>query len=159
MRRSDLLLSILASRVVFLVPEMLLLALAGYLLFRTPVRGNVVALIVVVLVGGSAFAGVGLLIASRSESTETVSGLINLVMLPMWMMSGTFFSSKRFPDAIQPLIQALPLTQLNEALRAVMLEGTSLAGIWQRPGDPRGLGGGVLRPGAGPVSLAVGRRR
>ena len=132
MRRSDFLLSILVSRVVFLVPEMLLLALAGYLMFQTPVRGHVLTLVLVILVGGSTFAGLGLLVASRSQNTETVSGLINLFMLPMWMLCGTFFSAKRFPDYLQPLIQALPLTQLNEALREVMLEGASLAGVASR---------------------------
>jgi len=74
-------------------------------------------------VGALAFSGIGLLIASRAQSTETVSGLMNLVMLPMWVFSGLFFSSERFPEAIQPIIQALPLTQLLNALRAVMLEG------------------------------------
>src|SRR6185437_13159611 len=70
-----------------------------------------------------AFAGIGLLIASRAQSTETVSGLMNLVMLPMWLLSGVFFSSERFPDAAQPFIRMLPLTQLINALRGVILEG------------------------------------
>jgi ABC-type polysaccharide/polyol phosphate export permease len=73
------------------------------------------------------FAGLGLLIACRASKIETVSGLMNVVMLPMWILSGTFFSSERFPDAMQPFVQALPLTQLNNALRGVMLEGESLA--------------------------------
>jgi ABC-type multidrug transport system permease subunit len=75
------------------------------------------------VVGALAFAGIGLLIASRAQTTETVSGLMNLVMLPMWLLSGVFFSSERFPRAVQPLIQALPLTQLVGGLRRVILEG------------------------------------
>lgn len=55
---------------------------------------------------------------------------MNLVMLPMWLLSGVFFSSERFPDWMQPFIQALPLTALNNALRAVMLDGASLASQW-----------------------------
>ena len=74
--------------------------------------------------------GIGLLVASRAKTMETVSGLMNLVMLPMWVLSGIFFSSERFPDAVQPFIQALPLTALIDALRAVMLEGASLASQW-----------------------------
>ena len=76
--------------------------------------------------GDIAFAGIGLLIASRAQRIETVSGLMNLVMLPMWLLSGIFFSPDRFPAALQPLVQALPLTQLNYALRAIILEGASL---------------------------------
>jgi ABC-type polysaccharide/polyol phosphate export permease len=51
---------------------------------------------------------------------------MNLVMLPMWIFSGVFFSSSRFPEALQPFIQALPLTAVNDALRASMLEGAGL---------------------------------
>ena len=82
------------------------------------------------MLGGAAFAGLGLLIASRASTTEAVSGLMNLVMLPMWLLSGVFFSSERFPDWMQPFIQALPLTALNDALRAIMLDGASLASQW-----------------------------
>jgi ABC-2 type transport system permease protein len=74
------------------------------------------------------------LIACRTEKTETVSGLINLCILPMYLVSGTFFSSKRFPDAVQPLIQVLPLTQVNDALREIMLEGQGLAYVAWRIG-------------------------
>jgi ABC-type multidrug transport system permease subunit len=129
MRRSDFLLSILASRLVLLVPEMLLLALAGRFLFGMPVRGSVATLILVILVGGATFAALGLVLASRTEKTETVMGLINLLMLPMWMLSGTFFPPTRFPAFLQPLIDFLPLTHLNIALRQVILEGASLAHV------------------------------
>ena len=67
--------------------------------------------------------------ASRARTIEAVSGLMNFVMLPMWVLSGVFFSSANFPAAVQPFIHALPLTALNDALRAVMLDGASLAGV------------------------------
>src|SRR5262249_1650495 len=126
MRPREFLFSILSSRLVFIVPEMLVLFLAGWLLLGVPMRGSYLTLLVVILVGGAAFAGLGLLLACRAEHTETVAGLINRIMLPMWMLSGTFFSSRRFPELLQPLIHALPVTQLNEALRGVMLEGAPL---------------------------------
>jgi ABC-type multidrug transport system permease subunit len=129
MRRSDFLLSILASRLVLLVPEMLLLALAGRLLFGVPIRGNLGTLTLVILVGGATFAGLGLVLASRTEKTETVTGLINLLMIPMWMFSGTFFPPTRFPSFLQPLIDALPLTHLNIALRDVLLQGAGLTHV------------------------------
>jgi len=127
MHRGDFLLSLLASRLVFLLPEMAALLVVGTLLFGVPLRGSFIALLLVILIGAFAFAGLGLFLGCRTGKTETISGYLNLVMLPMWLLSGVFFSSKRFPEAMQPLIQALPLTQLNDALRAVMLEG---AGLW-----------------------------
>ena len=81
------------------------------------------------ILGALCFAGMGLLVASRARTIEAASGLMNLVMMPMWLLSGVFFSSERFPEAVQPFIRALPLTALNDALRAVMLEGRSLAPI------------------------------
>jgi ABC-type multidrug transport system permease subunit len=132
MPRSQFLLSILVARLAFMAPEMLLLFLLGWLGFGVPMHGNFISWLIVVLAGAMAFSGIGLLIASRTAKTETVSGLMNLVMLPMWMLSGTFFSSKRFPDVTQPFIQALPLTQLNDALREIMLEGKSLATVGWR---------------------------
>jgi ABC-type polysaccharide/polyol phosphate export permease len=89
-----------------------------------------VDLLAVMLVGAATLARLGLLVASRATTTEAVSGLMNLVMLPMWLLSGVFFSSERFPYSMQPVIQALPLTALNDALRAVMLDGASLASQW-----------------------------
>ncbi|HZT82737.1 MAG TPA: ABC transporter permease [Gemmataceae bacterium] len=134
MRRSHYLLAVLLAQLVRLLPEMTLLVAFGCLIFTVPLRGSLATLALVILAGASAFAGIGLLVASRAEKTETVSGLMNLVMLPMWLLSGTFFSSKRFPDAVQPIIQALPLTQLNDALREVMLEGAPLPAVAWRLG-------------------------
>jgi hypothetical protein len=134
MRREDFLLAILTARMVFLVPDMIFLILVGRLGFGVPVNGNPLTLALVILAGAVAFAGIGLLVASRAEKTESVTGLMNLVMLPMWLLSGTFFSSERFPDVMQPFIQALPLTQLNFALREVMLNDLSLGQVAWRLG-------------------------
>src|SRR5579863_3588794 len=84
-------------------------------------------MVALVLLGATMFSGIGLLVASRAKTLEAVSGLMNLVMLPMWMCSGIFFSSERFPAAVQPLIKILPLTPLIDAMRSVMLEGSSLS--------------------------------
>jgi ABC-type polysaccharide/polyol phosphate export permease len=93
------------------------------------IQGSLLAVVVLILLGAFTFAGIGLLVASRARTLETVSGLMNLVMLPMWVLSGIFFSSERFPEVVQPVIQAIPLTPLIDALRAVMLEGASLSQI------------------------------
>jgi ABC-type multidrug transport system permease subunit len=126
MRHSDFLLSIVISRLLFLIPEMTSLLTVGYFVFGLPIRGSIFALALVIFAGAAAFAGIGLLLGSRTEKTETASGLINLVMLPQYILSGVFFASTNFPDAAQPFIKALPLTQLIDALREVMLEGKSL---------------------------------
>jgi len=129
MRRSEYLLSFIAARLVLLGPEVVLLLGFGMLAFGVPMRGSVVNLAVLVLIGAMCFAGLGLLTASRARTMEMVSGLMNLIMLPMWILSGVFFSSANFPAVMQPLIKALPLTALNDALRAVILDGASLGGV------------------------------
>ena len=129
MRRTHYLLSQILGRLVFLIPEMAILLGIGWLLFDVGVRGSLLLLIATCLLGAMTFCGMGLLIASRVTTVEGASGLANLVLLPMWLLSGVFFSSERFPDAAQPFIRALPLTALNEALRGIMTEGRGLAGI------------------------------
>jgi len=126
MRRSDYLLGFILSRLVFLALEVAALVGFGWWIFDVGIRGSIVALAGVALLGSLSFAGLGLLVASRARTIEGVQGLMNLVMLPMWMLSGTFFSYARFPDAMQPIVKALPLTGLNDALRAVMIDGTSV---------------------------------
>ena len=117
MPRRDFLLALLGARLTFVIPDLSVLLLLGTLMFQMPIRGSLALVIAIDMLGALAFAGIGLLVACRARTTETVSGLMNLVMLPMWLFSGVFFSSERFPDAAQPFIQALPLTQLVDALR------------------------------------------
>jgi ABC-type multidrug transport system permease subunit len=126
MRRRDYLLAQVLGRLVFLVVEVAALVGFGALAFGVPMRGAYWLLAATCLCGALAFGGIGLLVASRPKTIEAVSGLVNLVMLPMWLLSGVFFSSSNFPDAMQPVIQVLPLTALNDALRAVMLEGAGV---------------------------------
>lgn len=129
MRRSHYLGSFIAARLTMLGPEVALLVGFGMLAFGVPLRGSLLDFAVLVLIGAMCFAGLGLLTASRARTIEAVSGLMNLIMMPMWILSGVFFSSANFPAAMQPLIKALPLTALNDALRAVMLDGASFASV------------------------------
>ena len=123
MPRRDFLLALLGARLTFVLPDLTVLLLLGTLMFKMPIRGNLLLVIAIEMLGALAFAGIGLLVGSRATTTEAVSGLMNLVMLPMWLLSGVFFASSRFPDWLQPLIRALPLTQLVNALRLVILKG------------------------------------
>ncbi len=127
MRKTHFLWSIIGGRIVFTLPELAIILASGVLLFGVPIRGSALSIAALVLIGGASFAGLGLLLACRAQRIETMSGLMNLAMVPMWLLSGIFFSPDRFPDFLQPLVQILPLTQLNFALRDVILEGASLA--------------------------------
>ncbi len=122
------------SRLLFMIPEVLVILIFAWLMFGVVIHGSLLAVLFLILLGAATFAGVGLLVASRAKTVEAVSGLMNLVMLPMWLLSGIFFSSDRFPAATQPFIKLLPLTALNDALRAVMQEGATLASQWQEVG-------------------------
>lgn len=130
MRRSHYLLSFMLSRLVFLVLEVAAVIIFATLAFGFTVRGSWLSLGLITILGGFTFSGIGLLVAARPTTIEGVSGLMNFIMLPMWLLSGTFFSSERFPQVLQPFIQILPLTALNNVLRALMNEGSSLSSNW-----------------------------
>lgn len=129
MRKSDYLFAQMLSRIVFLVLEVVALIGFGWLVFGVAIHGSLLLFAFVCLLGALSFSGLGLLVAARPETVEGVSGLMNLVMMPMWLLSGVFFSAERFPDKLQPFIKALPLTALNGALRAVMTEARPLTSI------------------------------
>jgi ABC-2 type transport system permease protein len=126
MSRVEYLSSFLLYRLTILVIEVVTLVTFAALVFGVPLRGSLLELGAICLVASFAFGALGLLVASRARTMEGVSGLTNLVMLPMWIFSGVFFSASNFPAAIQPFVQALPLTAVNDALRANMLQGASL---------------------------------
>ena len=135
MSRPQYLASFVLSRLTLLVIEVGLLLGFGVLVFGVPLRGSLLVLAAVCVISSLAFTSVGLLVSSRVQTMEGASGLMNLVMLPMWIFSGVFFSASRFPDAIQPLIQALPLTAVVDALRANILRGAG----WQAVGPELGI--------------------
>lgn len=132
MKKSHFLLALMLSRMAGTVPEVLLIFVFSWLVFGVAIQGSILLVALLLLLGAVMFSGLGLLVASRANTLETVSGLMNLVMLPMWVLSGIFFSYERFPEVAQPFIKLLPLTALIDALRAVMLEAATPAGIaWQ----------------------------
>ena len=129
MRRSDFLLALTSSRLVLMVIEVGLLLGFGVLVFHMRVQGwrSMLSVLLLASLGAITFGGVGLLTACRAQKIESVSGLINLVMMPMWIFSGVFFSYDKFPAMAHPFIKALPLTALNDALRATIIEGATLS--------------------------------
>jgi ABC-type multidrug transport system permease subunit len=126
MRKAHYLIAQMLARLVFLVLEATAVVAFGMIVFHVPLRGSVFTLALIIVLGAVTFAGFGLLVASRARTIEGVSGLMNMVMVPMWIGSGVFFAYSHFPDPMQPFLKALPLTALNDALRAVMLDGAAL---------------------------------
>jgi ABC-2 type transport system permease protein len=127
MRRGHFLLSFMLGRMVFLAAELVLLLGFAWLVFGVTVQGSLAAMLLIATIGACAFTGIGLLVISRARTFEAASGLINLTAIPMWVVSGVFFTYHHFPEALHPFIQALPLTALVDALRAVMVDGATLA--------------------------------
>jgi len=101
----------------------------GILVLGVPFRGSWFLFSSLCALGAFCFAGLGLLLASRAQTLEGVSGLMNFAMMPMWLLSGVFFSYENFPRALHPLIRLIPLTALNDGLRALMLEGEGLGSL------------------------------
>ena len=129
MRKHEYLLAQVVGRLIVLTPEAGAPLIFGVLVLGMPIRGSIAAIGALCLIGALAFGAIGLLLASRVRTFEAISGLMNLATVPMWVLSGVFFSATNFPQAMQPLIQLLPLTALINALRSVILEGTTLAGV------------------------------
>ena len=140
MRRSHFLASLVISRLAFLALEMLALLGFAAWFFGVGSEGGFAALLAVALLGALAFGGIGLLTASRARTIEGVSGIMNVVMMPMFICSGVFFAVTNFPEAAQPFIRVLPLTAMIDALRGVMLNGHGLAGVGGELGILAGWG-------------------
>ena len=130
MRRSHYLLSFLAWRMMLLPIEVVIPIGFGVLAFGVPVRGGIVPIVIIAVISAWSFAALGLLIAARPRTIEAVAGLVNITQVPMWVLSGVFFSSQRFPGWLQPFIHLLPLTATIDALRANMLQGVGLGALW-----------------------------
>lgn len=126
MRRSHFLLSYFFSRALFLVLELGVLLGFGKLVFGCTIQGHLTTFLLIGFLGAGAFAGISLLIGARIQNTEAANGWMNLLQLPMWVLSGTFFSYERFPAFLHLPIELLPLTALVNAMRAVFNDGAGL---------------------------------
>jgi ABC-type polysaccharide/polyol phosphate export permease len=129
MRRSHYLMSYLVWRMILLPVEVVVPIAFGALAFGVPVRGTLIDIGVITVLSAWSFAALGLLLAARPRTIEAIGGLVNIVQVPMWVLSGVFFSSQRFPGWLQPFIHVLPLTATVDALRANLLQGVGLAGL------------------------------
>ena len=129
MKKSHFVTAMMASRIVFKLPEIIAILLVSRLMFDVSSHGGYALVCLIVLLGAFQFSAIGLIIASRARTLEAVGGLMNLTMVPMWIGSGIFFSTERFPAVAQPIIKILPLTPLISSIRQVMQEGAGLGEI------------------------------
>jgi ABC-2 type transport system permease protein len=114
------------ARLVIIPLELIVILVFARIFFSVQVTGSYFALLAVAFGGSACFASMAIAVASRAENTETVSGLMNLITMPMFITSGVFFASSNFPESIQPVIRMLPLTAMCDGLRAVMIDGAGL---------------------------------
>jgi ABC-type multidrug transport system permease subunit len=129
MPRWQYLASFLLSRLLLLVIEVGVFLGFAHLVFGVPCRGSLWQLGILCVLTSLSFSALGLLIASRARTMEAASGLMNITMLPMWILSGVFFSASRFPGLLQPFIRVLPLTAAIDALRGNMLQAIPLTNL------------------------------
>jgi ABC-2 type transport system permease protein len=129
MRKVDFLLAFATGRLILALLEVLFFLGFARLIFDVRVAGNPLTFVLWGLLGALSFGGLSALVASRAQSSETASGLMNLVTLPMTVVSGVFFSASHFPGWLQPVLRALPLTALIDGLRAISIEGAGLAAL------------------------------
>jgi ABC-2 type transport system permease protein len=141
MKKSHYLLALVLSRMATLSIEVIVIIGFAWIFFDVAVHGTLWSLAALAIIGALAFGGLGVLVACRVRTIEAVSGLMNLVMLPMWVLSGVFFASTNFPEAIQPFIHVLPLTALNDSLRIIVNEGRPFEAVLPQVGILSAWGG------------------
>ena len=149
MRRSEFLISFFVARLSITIIEALILLTFSYFYFRISVQGSIIALISIFLAGNICFSGIGILISSRTANSRIGNGLINVVTMPMMILSGIFFSYHNFPDFAIPIIRKMPLTMLADSVRSVFIEG---AGISQVAGNS------AILAGLGALCFLIGLR-
>ncbi len=134
MRRSHFLLGYILYRLIFLTWELGALLLFAYLAFDVVPIGSYLSAVTIAVFGTVAFTGLSLLVAARVESQEAANGCLNFLNITSWLLSGTFIYYTRFPEVMHAPIRALPLTALNDAMRAVFNEGSALIDVWSELG-------------------------
>jgi ABC-2 type transport system permease protein len=123
--------AVLVSTLIAFAIEVAVLIALGSVLFDAHVPERVVSLGLVVLLGAGAFAALGVAAASLVRSADAAAPALNAAYLPMAFLSGSFFSREAFPDFLQRLADALPLTYFIDIVRDVVLENHEL---WESPG-------------------------
>jgi ABC-2 type transport system permease protein len=129
MKRSEFLISIFIARLSITVFEALLLLTFAIAYFHIAIQGSLPAFILIFLAGNIAFSGIAILISCRTANSRIGTGLINVISLPMMVLSGIFFSYHNFPDFAIPIIRRFPLAMMADSLRSVFIEGAGIVQV------------------------------
>jgi ABC-2 type transport system permease protein len=118
--------AVLLSTLVVFVLQIALTLVLGFLLFDADAPASWAALAIALLLGVAALAGMGFGVASLIRSDEGASAVVNLVVLPMAFLSGSFGSTNDYPNALQAVSDVLPLTYLLRLTKDAYLHGEYL---------------------------------
>ena len=129
MKKSNFLIALITVRVTMNFIEALLLFLFAHFAFGITIQGSILALLVVFISGNIAFAGIATFASCHTSKTEIGNSLINVVVMPMMILSGIFFSYHNFPAWSISVIQKLPLTMLADETRSIFIEGGGFSEI------------------------------
>jgi len=129
MKKSHFLISHFFARISLAFVEAFILISFSKYFFDIKLEGSWLAFIFIFLAGNIAFTGIGILISSRTSNSRVGTGLINVISLPMTILSGIFFSYHNFPDHIVKIIEVLPLTILADNIRSVFIEGAGILDV------------------------------
>jgi ABC-2 type transport system permease protein len=116
----------IVSRILMMVTVTSLVYIGTDLVIDFRMAGSYWLLLLILILGSLSMISVGLLIAARISSEEAANGLLNLISFPMMLLSGVWFSLEGSHPWVQHLSQALPLTHMLDAARAVMIDGAGL---------------------------------
>jgi ABC-type multidrug transport system permease subunit len=131
MPKWEYIMSHIVARIILCFVEAAIVYTFAYFYFGITIEGSILAFIILFLSGIVAFSGVAVLLASRTDKTQVGNGLINLIIMPMMLLSGIYFSYHNFPEPVIPIIQALPLTILADGVKAIFNESAGLAQVWK----------------------------
>jgi ABC-type multidrug transport system permease subunit len=129
MKKSHFLIAMITVRISMNFVESAVLFLFALFVFDMVIQGDPGALILLFLAGNIAFSGLAVFVSSHTSNTEVGNGLINVVVMPMMVLSGIFFSYHNFPDWSIPVIQKFPLTMLTDGIRSIFNEGAGYAEV------------------------------
>ena len=124
------LVAVIASTLLVYAIEAVSLVVLGRILFDVPFPDRWLSLVLTLLLGGLAFAALGLGLTGAIRSAEGSSAVVNAIYLPMAFISGSFFATTAFPPVVEVIAEVLPLTYFIELTRDVLLKNESISSNW-----------------------------
>ena len=120
----------IAAKLLIELVRALILILMAILLFHVSIKGGVLQTFIVLVFGALCFVGFGIMLSARTQTQEDYAQIVMPFSMPMMFVSGVFYPIETMPWILQKLAYIFPLTYLNDAMRAIMLQGQSLGDVW-----------------------------